>query len=99
MRDFTDYRPLPADRFDPFVLRAGAAFQFFASGLEGILYARTVRDAVLSDETVLFQQRTRGESRGSIVYTPNGLMRVHSRPVDEPRFGGARRLFLGNLSD
>ncbi|HYC58199.1 MAG TPA: hypothetical protein VEK79_01405 [Thermoanaerobaculia bacterium] len=98
-RDFTDYRQPPSDRFEPVVLRAGTVFQFITSGPGGVLYSRTVRDAIASAETIIFQPRARGENRGSIAYTPNGLMRVYSRPVDTPRYGGARRLFLGTLSD
>jgi hypothetical protein len=85
----TDYK----DRYRPVVMHSGDAFKVIAYDANGFLYTRTVRDGVVSSESMVNQVRVENEDY-AVTSTLDGVVTVYSRSVPGPGFGGARRLFL-----
>jgi hypothetical protein len=96
MRDLTEYRERPSERYYPTVVRKAEGFQVLSKDLNGFLFEQTVRDSYASAEkAILFPSN--GAATESIVATSEGLAVVESRPVFGPVYAGARRVFLDYL--
>ncbi|MDP9190502.1 MAG: hypothetical protein M3P06_02215 [Acidobacteriota bacterium] len=88
----TDYR----DRYRPAVMQSAGEFKVVAYGPDGVLYMRTVRDGVISGESMVNQPRVEQEDY-AVAATQKGVVAVYSRSVPGLGFGGARRLFLRHM--
>ncbi len=87
------YRAQSGDRYRPTVVRIAGEFKVITYGPDGTLYMRSVRDLVVSAESVLSEPSVEAEDY-AIAAAGEGLVTVYSRPVSGPGYGGSRRLFL-----
>jgi hypothetical protein len=93
IRDASEVRSPPANRYSPTVTRVDAGFDVLSFGSGG-LYRQRLRNGVPLPET-----RIEEPHFGPIAATPDGFFMVYAQPVREAPYAGVQRLFLRRVAE